>query len=142
MQILNSDCLLHIFNFLSLADILKLSQYNKRLSDLVSQKLKTLEISQSTVGDDFGFLNFAYVMKLYGHKIVNIFVSLDSFLGKVFGTHIFQTKYTVIFIINSFASSKLKSVHLHGFNLSMEELLTVERDFLLLQNPAVKVKLT
>lgn len=142
MQILNSDCLLHIFGFLNIADLLQLSKQSDRLFDLVSEEFKTLQISQSTVKDDIGILNFAYVMKLYGHSIANLFVSLDSFGGKVFGIHTFQMKYTIILIINMLTSSRLKSVHLHRLSLSMEELSQVDRLFRVLRNRAVRIKIT
>lgn len=93
IQTLNVDCLLRIFKFLRTADLICISKHNQHFSNVVSKSLKIWRVE-----DEIGILNFAYVMHLYGRSIRMLTIYIDSF-ARVFGTHTFQTKLIIIYLI-------------------------------------------
>lgn len=119
-NVLNSDCIRHIFKYLNLAEQFYIAHQNGESFLWVGREMfsSQMEISRKCIGGYIGIINMLYIIQKFGTP-TELSVSMDSFEPAFAGMHHSFTRFAVLFSITHHTKSKLARLNLMKFGSDM-----------------------
>lgn len=119
---LNYNCIHLIADHLDVISLADLISTHPQYINMAKRKFVNLVVDESTVGRNFGVMNFAYILRTCGAIVESIVVSLRSFRSGSRTNWNFKLKYALLSCITNSNCQRLNSVTLNhfGFNLDID----------------------
>lgn len=115
---LNYDCIEKVSDELDLLGMADLVKTWPHLMSCAARKFSNLTISKETSGK-IDVLDLYYILNSFGDIVQNITLSTDAF-DKVRKKWNIRMKYSIIHCIVHYTTANLKTVNLHGFDMSVD----------------------